>query len=75
MRQASFSGTTGSGRVLTDFPTVLLESDVADSNCEITGSSAALNLWLWGRGPVTDLNVTGDSSLATYVRDVAAKST
>lgn len=75
LRTGTFSGTTKSGKVLDKFPTVLLDPDASEWDCEISGSPAALNLWLWGRGSVTDLVVTGDSELANYVRNVAASAT
>lgn len=75
LRTGAFSGTTKSGRVLENFPTVLIDPDASECDCEISGSPAALNLWLWGRGPITDLTVKGDSELADYVRKVAASST
>lgn len=75
LRKGSFSGTTRSGRVFTDIPTVLVETDAPKWDCEITGESAAIDLWLWGRGPLTDLEVSGDSTLADYLRYVAAEST
>lgn len=75
LRVGSFSGTTKSGRVLTDFPTVMLEPTVEKWDCEISGDPATLNLWLWGRAPSTNLDISGDTSLADYLRDVASKST
>ncbi len=75
LRAATFSGTTRSGRVLEDVPTVVLESESPAADCEITGDPAALDLWLWGRAPVSDLTVSGDAELAAYLRNVAAKST
>lgn len=75
LRKGSFSGTTRSGKVLTDRPVVLLEPDAPASDCEISGSAAALDLWLWGRGSASELEITGDRKLADYLRNVAAQST
>ncbi len=75
LRTGNFSGTTRSGKILQDVATVLLESEEEPANCEISGTAAALNLWLWGRGPVSDLEVSGDAELANYLRTVAANST
>ncbi len=75
LRKADFSGTSRSGRVFENFPTVLLEPDQSEPDCVISGEPAALNLWLWGRGPISELEVTGEASLAQYLRDIAAKST
>lgn len=75
LREATFSGTTRSGRVLSDVPTVLLENQPAYTVCEISGSPASLDFWLWGRAPLSKLSVTGDESHAMRLRDVAAAST
>ena len=72
---ASFSGTTRSGRSLKDIPTVLLNEVAKDWECEVRGEPVALDLWLWGRGPVSDLVIEGDASLATQLREIAANST
>lgn len=75
LRDGTFSGTTRSGRVLSNIPTLTLEDGVTGWDCEVSGSPAALDLWLWGRGPLSDLEVSGDAELAKYVRKVAADST
>jgi hypothetical protein len=75
LREATFSGTTRSGRVLSEIPTVLFEPDAKKWDCEISGDSVAVNLWLWGRGPLDDLTVTGNVEHARFLRKVAAKST
>lgn len=75
LREATFSGTTKSGRVLSKIPTVLLEPGATKRDCEISGGSAALNLWLWGRGSLSDLIVSGDPAHAEMLRTVASDST
>lgn len=75
LREATFSGKTKSGRVHSQVPTVLLEPNAVKWDCEISGGSAALNLWLWGRGPLSDLVVSGDPAHAETLRKVASDST
>ena len=41
----------------------------------IAGNAADLDLWLWGRGPIDALDVTGDHDLALLVRAAAADGT
>ena len=74
LRAATFSGTTRSGRVISNMPAVILEPDVDKWDCEISGLSAALDLWLWGRGPLSDLEVIGNPEHAEMLRKIAANS-
>ncbi len=74
LRTGSYSGTTRSGRVLTDIPTALFESTTDSVDCTIRGTAAALNLWLWGRGDMDHLEIEGDPELANFLRDATAKS-
>lgn len=75
LQMASFSGTTRSGRVLENIPTVLLTGDAGRWDSEIKGDPVALNLWLWGRAPLNRLKLNGDRSLAARLREIAAAST
>jgi uncharacterized protein (TIGR03083 family) len=74
LRLGSWSGTTRSGNVYTDEPAAVLDRHV-EITTEIEGSGSAVDLWLWGRGRLEDLTVTGDASLAHELRALAAAST
>ncbi len=75
LRFGNYSGETRSGRVLSQVPAVALESELSNWDCEVSGAAAALNLWLWGRGTSTELEISGEESLAERLREVAANST
>ncbi|MEN8040031.1 MAG: maleylpyruvate isomerase family mycothiol-dependent enzyme [Actinomycetota bacterium] len=74
LRTCSWSGVSpNTDTAYTDEPGLTAAEAVEQPNVRIEGSAAALDLWLWGRGPVPD--VDGDVSLAEYVRAVAAQGT
>lgn len=75
LREAKFSGVTRRGRELSQVPAVMLEQDLAEWDCEISGEPAALDLWLWGRGPLSDLSVSGDTAHAEFLRKISASLT
>ena len=75
IRSGNYSGTTRNGRVLERVPAVLVEPELSEWDCEVSGAAAALDLWLWGRGPSTVLEISGDESLAERLREVAANAT
>ena len=72
---ATWSGTTRSGRQVSDTPAVLLVDDDRDTDCTVRGSAPAIDLWLWGRGGTEELEITGDAALADRLRQVAASKT
>lgn len=41
----------------------------------VTGPAAAVHAWLWGRGPVEPLRLSGDLARATDLRDLVADAT
>ena len=49
--------------------------DAADPDTTVEGTAAALDLWLWGRGPLEQLTVSGDRSLPGRLRSLAADAT
>ncbi len=76
LEEGRFSGTSPvTGNEYTD----LLTFEVADPSPSITasisGDAAAVDLWLWGRGPLEDLTVEGDTALAATLREAAKEST
>ena len=51
---------------------VALERGHAKGDLAVRGPAAALDLWLWGRGPIDDLEVFGDAALAARLRELTA---
>lgn len=49
--------------------------DATDAQAGIEGSAGALDLWLWGRGPVEALTLVGDTQLVDRLRAVAVEAT
>ncbi len=49
--------------------------DAGDVAATISGDPVAVDLWLWGRAPATELTVTGDLSLVDKIRAMAAEDT
>jgi uncharacterized protein (TIGR03083 family) len=47
----------------------------ADPDAVITGSASAVDLWLWGRAPETDLSIDGDMSVVRALRTACAAAT
>jgi uncharacterized protein (TIGR03083 family) len=58
-----------------DLPAVEVVSDVAAPDTLIAGTAADLDLWLWGRGTIEPLIVTGDPDLASRLRALVAEDT
>ncbi len=53
-------------------PTTVLEPD-AEPNTVISGDPDRVLLWMWGRAPITDVDVTGDISVAGRFRATCAR--
>lgn len=75
LQEADMSGKTRSGPELSG-PAIVLQDSGHGSPvaCEISGAASALDLWLWGRGDLSNLVVTGDASHADRLRAAAAAS-
>lgn len=58
-----------------DEPAILLGEVAGEPSVRIAGGAADLDRWLWGRGSLEAVNVTGDRRLALVLRDAAASST
>lgn len=69
-----FTGTSRSGREY-DLEACTIGVDAADPDTVVEGTAAALDLWLWGRGAIEDLSVSGDRSLADRLRTLAKEAT
>lgn len=64
-----FTGTTY------DLDAATLGLDAPDATATIAGPAAALDLWLWGRGDVGDITVTGPIAVADRLRQAAVETT
>lgn len=72
---ATFSGVSpDTGNTYTGLPAAELDPD-APVDCTISGSGADLDLWLWGRGSVVSLHVTGDDDMVEWLRALAVEVT
>ena len=74
IRLGSYSGTTRSGRELAGVPAVVGDDSGDQPKVTISGEPGPLNLWLWGRGSLTSLSVSGEANLADRFRTIAAAS-
>jgi hypothetical protein len=76
MRDAAFSGTSPGGKTYDGRQMFALDDDhEGDTDATIGGTPDALDLWLWGRGNLDDLAVTGDGDLVALLRETAARDT
>ncbi len=76
VRLGRFSGTSpATGNNYMDLPALELVAGEASSHVEISGTAGDMDRWLWGRGNLDDLSVTGDRTIAEAVRTVAEEST
>ncbi len=72
MRFITFSGTsTRTGHEFVDEPSLVLE-ELSNPGAVISASAEELDRYLWGRGPGSTLDVTGDDAMVDIVRDIAA---
>jgi uncharacterized protein (TIGR03083 family) len=67
-------GTSPDTGVTHDLP-ALMPAGPVESDATVIGPGAPMLLWLWGRGPVDPLTVTGDRSVADRLRSVIADAT
>ena len=76
LEEGRFSGTSpATGNTYEDllaFESAEPRPDIATS---ISGDAAAMDLWLWGRGPLEDLSVEGKPELAETLRQAAKEAT
>lgn len=72
----AFEGTSPrSGKHYEELPAMEFVTDVADPDVAITGTAHHLASWIWGRGPLADLTVDGDLTVAMLFRNTAADAT
>ena len=70
-----YSGTVYEGDAALDACEVRVPIITELADTVIRGRAADLDRWLWGRGPLTDLDITGEDALITRVRAMIADST
>jgi uncharacterized protein (TIGR03083 family) len=58
-----------------DFVAAQLTSSISDPTAVIRGASDDLDLWLWGRGPIDALSISGDVRIADKLREAALEAT
>ncbi len=76
LEEGRFSGTSpNTGNTYTDLLTFELSDPSAGITTSISGDPVAMDLWLWGRGPVEALTVDGDPGLAATLREAAKDAT
>jgi len=76
MRDAAFSGTSPGGKTYDGRQMFAIVDEHGDeTDATVAGAPVALDLWLWGRGSLDDLDVTGDEDVVTLLRQTAAEDT
>ncbi len=76
LEEGRFSGTSpATGNTYEDLLAFETASPRADIATSISGDAAAMDLWLWGRGPIDELTVDGDAGLADTLRRAAKEAT
>lgn len=58
-----------------DFVAAQLSPSIADPTAIIRGAPEDLDLWLWGRGPIESLSISGDPQIAAKLREAAVEAT
>jgi uncharacterized protein (TIGR03083 family) len=70
VRLGRFTGTSPVTATAYDLDAFVAIDPVPDPEAVIRGTAADIDLWLWGRGPLDRISVTGDRSLATKLRSI-----
>jgi uncharacterized protein (TIGR03083 family) len=75
MALGRFTGTSPDSGTNYDDPALMLQPDPGNPEVTIRGSGSALDLWLWGRGSLDDLQVDGSRKAAEMIRAAAVAGT
>ena len=76
LEEGLFSGASpATGNEYTDLLAFEVSDPSAGITASISGDPVAMDLWLWGRGPLEDLTVDGDAALAETLRQAAKEAT
>ncbi len=70
-----FTGTSPQSGTTYDEPAMCLSDLDATPDVELNGSASSLDLWLWGRGPVDDIEVVGKAEMVPLIREMARAGT
>jgi uncharacterized protein (TIGR03083 family) len=70
-----FTGTSPDSGTTYDEDDARVSDDGGDADAIVTGLASDLYLWLWGRASESDLEITGDRSLAPRLRAIAVGAT
>ncbi len=75
LRFGGFSGTSPTtGSAYRELPAFEVVESISEPETNIAGTSADLDLWLWGRAPIDRLTVTGHRAPADKLREICADS-
>jgi uncharacterized protein (TIGR03083 family) len=74
IRFGRFTGTSPTSGLAHDLEAFVVIDRQADPAVTIRGTAAEINLWLWGRGKMDHLEVTGERELATGLRRICKES-
>ncbi len=69
------TGTSPNSGESYDLPALTVGVDAVEPNGVISGTAADLDRWLWGRGRLESLTVTGDESVASRLRELMVEAT
>lgn len=76
LEEGRFSGTSpATGNTYTDLPAFEVAEPRSDIDTSIAGGAAAMDLWLWGRAPLGDLDLEGNPALVETLRRAAEEAT
>lgn len=70
-----FTGTSPNTGSSYDDPALRVISAVSTPTAIVTGPAADLDLWLWGRGSLDNVALTGDRDVVRHIRAAAAEGT
>ncbi len=70
-----FGGTSPTSGTTYDDPALRLRDPIEQPSISIHGTSADLDLWLWGRGSTESLRIRGDAALVAMIRGAASAGT
>jgi hypothetical protein len=68
-------GTSPNSGKTYDIPALTVGVDAVNPSAVASGAAAALDLWLWGRGPIESLGLEGSDSIARRPRELMVEAT
>lgn len=70
-----FTGTSPDSGKTYDEPAMCISDLDTTPDVELRGSASSLDLWLWGRGPIGEIDVVGDATMIPSIREIARAGT